>query len=691
MINYSSTISTLKGVGPRILEKLACLNIFTIQDLLFHLPHRYEDRTHITSMRAVRAGQMVLIEGDVISSEISYQGRRRLFVRITDGKGVMTICFFHFTPYMQRFLNVGNRLRCYGEARFDYMGLEMAHPEFRVVDAKNPLPLDDRLTPVYPTTEGLSQTVLRKLTKQAIDMIEKDPEAVCELLPDALLKQHHFPQLKEALIYLHQPSEYADLNLLFTGKHPCQQRLVFEELLAHHVSLLKLRQQSKQHSAPSIVCKQKIAQPFIQSLPFQLTLAQQRVIQEIQHDLSKTHPMLRLVQGDVGSGKTVVAAIAALQVINNQYQVAVMAPTEILAEQHLKSFQQWLEPLNLTIAWLSGSQKNKQRQSELEKIKSGKANIIIGTHALFQEGVEFHDLALVIIDEQHRFGVHQRLALREKGSKNGCYPHQLIMTATPIPRTLAMSAYADLDHSMIDELPPGRTPVKTIMVDNRRRQEVISHIKNACLRKQQVYWVCALIEESDVLQCKAAEDAAKQLKKLLPHLTIELVHGRMKSKEKDQVMSDFKSGKYDVLVATTVIEVGIDVPNASLMIIENAERFGLSQLHQLRGRVGRGSAESFCVLLYQQPLSKTARERLAIMRETTDGFKIAEKDLQLRGPGEVLGAKQSGLIQMKIADLIRDSYLLPAVQQAASQIQNDHILSLIDRWICDSLTECLES
>ncbi len=683
MQSLSLPCASLKGVGDRVAECLAKCGLHTVQDLLFHLPLRYEDRTQITPIRQIRLGDHVVVEGKIITADIKQGRRKALLCCISDGTGFLTLRFFHFSVKQQQSFVSGRTLRCFGEIRGWSAEQEMIHPEYQFVNAQTPLPVEQSLTPVYPTTEGLSQKTLRGLTEQALSII-KENNLLIDLLPINLLPNSLALNLHEAICYVHRPPPDAPVDQLLAGTHPSQQRLAFEELLAHHLSLRRLRHKVQHHQAPVLLAQEKLTTTFLNALAFALTNAQQRVVKEIAADLARPHPMMRLVQGDVGSGKTVVAALAALQAVENGYQVALMAPTELLAEQHFRNFVNWLKPLNINAAWLAGKVKGKVREEVLTTINTGDAHIVIGTHALFQEEVQFARLGLVIIDEQHRFGVHQRLALREKGNKEGQYPHQLIMTATPIPRTLAMTAYADLDCSVIDELPPGRTPVQTVVVGEKRRSEIMLRVQSACAEKRQVYWVCPLIEESEVLQCKAAETAAHQLAEMLPDLRIGLVHGRLPSAQKEQVMASFKNHELDLLVATTVIEVGVDVPNASLMVIENAERLGLAQLHQLRGRVGRGSTQSYCVLLYQYPLSNLAKERLNIMRETNDGFAIARRDLELRGAGEVLGTKQTGMLQMRIADLLRDQGLLTKVQAIAEIILKDHpalVDPLIQRWI----------
>ncbi|PIE40820.1 MAG: ATP-dependent DNA helicase RecG [Gammaproteobacteria bacterium] len=678
----STPVSQLKGVGASTAQKLHRLGLKNLQDLLFHLPSRYQDRTRITPIGATRAFNEALIQGTVEISEVVFRKRRSLVCRVADGSGAIQLRFFHFSAAQQQQLSKGALIRCFGEVRITGFGKEMVHPEYQLLKAAD-APVEQVLTPIYPTTEGVSQNLLRKLTDQAIRLLD-GAHPIKELIPEAVIAEHHWPTLATALKLTHRPSPEANVTQLLQGTHPAQRRLALEELLAHHVSLLGVRQTIKQTTAPALQPTQSRAAQFLGQLPFTPTQAQQRVAAEINQDLSQAHPMLRLVQGDVGSGKTLVAALAALQAIDCGYQVALMAPTEILAEQHYQTFSEWFDALAISTGWLSGKTKGKARASKLVDIESGQFPMVIGTHALFQEDVHYHNLGLVIIDEQHRFGVHQRLQLKDKGAASGITPHQLIMTATPIPRTLAMSAYADLDTSVIDELPPGRKPVTTVVIDNQRRAQVIQRVQNACNEGRQVYWVCTLIEESEALQCQAAEDAARLLSEQLPGIAVGLVHGRMKPQEKSAVMDAFQSGALQLLVATTVIEVGVNVPNASVMVIENPERLGLAQLHQLRGRVGRGSDASFCVLLYQTPLSQQGKARLEIMRATQDGFEIAERDLQLRGPGEVLGTRQTGDIGFKIADLMRDEDLLETLKPIAWQILTHHqplVEPLINRWL----------
>ncbi|WP_111415170.1 ATP-dependent DNA helicase RecG [Billgrantia lactosivorans] len=676
-------VTSLKGVGEALAVKLARLRVESVADLLFHLPLRYQDRTRVTPIGTLRAGHEAVVEGEVSASDVIKGRRRSLLVRLRDGSGIISLRFFHFSPAQQQQFRPGTRVRCFGEARAGATGLEIYHPEYRLLSTDAP-PVEDHLTPIYPTTEGLHQARLRALIEQALARLDEAPEALPDWIGEDLRTRFGLPELHHCLHVLHQPPPDADPERLASGKHPATRRLALEELLAHRLSLQQVRLKIQQDGAPALPSGRSLQARFLTQLPFSLTGAQRRVLDEIGADLAREVPMLRLVQGDVGSGKTVVAAMAALSAIAGDCQAAMMAPTEILAEQHYRTLKAWFAPLGIEVTWLAGKLKGKTRLDTKAAILDGRARMVVGTHALFQGDVHFQRLGLAIVDEQHRFGVHQRLALREKGEAGGLTPHQLVMTATPIPRTLAMSAYADLDVSIIDELPPGRTPVKTVVVPDERRPEVVARIRHACAEGRQAYWVCTLIEESDALQCQAAEATRDELTEALPELAIGLVHGRMKAAEKAAVMEAFKSGELDLLVATTVIEVGVDVPNASLMIIENPERLGLSQLHQLRGRVGRGTSESFCVLLYHGPLSAHSRERLAVMRETTDGFRIAEKDLELRGPGEVLGTRQTGLAQMKIADLERDGDLLERVAPLAEALLARHPEAsrpLIRRWL----------
>ena len=677
-------VSVLDGIGAQTARRFEKLGVSTLQDLLFHLPIRYEDRTRITPIGALTAGMTALIVGRIECADILPRGRKSLIVRITDDTGWISVKFFHYSASQFHAFVPGSAISCYGEARYGYAGLEMTHPDYRIIpDAVSFVP-DAHLTPVYPLTEGLGQHIIRKAVKQALKVCLKDSHLLIDWLPERLLQAMHFPGLNDAIQALHNPLDPAASSALQNGSHPALKRLAFEEMLTHYLSLRLAKSKNQDCQAPILSGDPVAAAHFIRRLPFPLTGAQQRVIAEITENCRREHPMMRLVQGDVGSGKTVVAAYAALLAISSGYQTAVMAPTELLAEQHYLNFSSWFASFETTVVLLNGQLKNKQRNEILEAMKDGSAHIVIGTHALFQEGVEFQKLGLCIIDEQHRFGVHQRLALREKGRRAGIRPHQLVMTATPIPRTLAMLQYADLDISVIDELPPGRKPVVTSVIPADRREDIIARISHWVAEKKQAYWVCTLIEESEVLQCEAAEKTADVLTASLPEVRVALLHGRMKSAEKDAIMQDFKNQQIDLLVATTVIEVGVDVPNAGLMIIENAERLGLSQLHQLRGRVGRGNSDSYCLLLYQPPLSDTARQRLGILRDSNDGFVIAEKDLELRGPGEVLGTRQTGAVHFKIADLSRDAELLDNIQEIGEQFfreATNAIQPLCDRWL----------
>ncbi len=677
-------VTVLRGVGPKSAERLARLGIETVQDVLFHLPLRYQDRTRVVPMGQLRTGEEVVLEGEIEHVEIRFGRRRSLLVHLCDGTGRVILRFFHFSAAQKNALRKGLRLRCFGEVRNGPACQELIHPEYRVVGEEDASGGEDSLTPVYPTTEGMHQLSWRDLTEKALALLRDSRTGLQEWLPAELREARGFMELGEAIAYLHRPPPDAPLQLLLNGGHPAQQRLAFEELVAHQLSLRQARLQQQRHRAPALEGDGTLRGALLEKLPFSLTAAQQRVLEEISADLAQPRPMLRLVQGDVGSGKTIVAALAALQAVESGFQVALMAPTELLAEQHLKNFRHWLEPLGVEVGWLSGRVKGRARSALLTDLASGKTGLLVGTQALFQEDVHYHALGLVIVDEQHRFGVHQRLALREKGARVGTSPHQLIMTATPIPRSLAMTAYADLDLSVIDELPPGRTPVSTLVVSDQRREEIIERVRAACARGRQAYWVCTLIEESEALQCQAAEDVAAELQAALQGLKVGLVHGRLSAQDKEETMQAFKAGEIHLLVATTVIEVGVDVPNASLMIIENPERLGLSQLHQLRGRVGRGSVESHCVLLYHPPLGETARERLAVLRDSSDGFVIARKDLELRGPGEVLGVRQTGEMQFRIADILRDQNLLDDARKAADRILEDfpeRVAPLVKRWL----------
>ncbi|QBG87271.1 ATP-dependent DNA helicase RecG [Xanthomonas oryzae] len=674
-------LSSLPGVGPKVADKFAARGILSVQDLWLHLPLRYEDRTRLTTIAQLQSGVPAQIEGRVDAVERGFRFRPVLRVAVSDAShGTLVLRFFHFRAAQVAQFAVGTRVRVFGTPKPGQNGWEIVHPSYRVLAPDEDAGLGDSLDPVYPVLEGVGPATLRKLIGQALERLP--PEAALELLPPHWLQDEQLPSLRAALLTMHRPPVGTDPQQLLAGGHPAQQRLAIEELLAHQLSLRRQRIALQRFHAPSLPGNGTLVQQLRSALPFQLTGAQQRVFEQIARDLAQSSPMLRLVQGDVGSGKTVVAALAAMLAVEQGKQVALAAPTELLAEQHLNNLRDWLEPLGIRIVWLAGKVTGRARAAAMADVASGQAQVVIGTHALMQEAVVFHDLALAIIDEQHRFGVHQRLALRDKGAAAGSVPHQLVMTATPIPRTLAMSTYADLDVSAIDELPPGRTPVQTIVLSAERRPELVERIRAACAEGRQAYWVCTLIEEGEEpekgargqhggpprIEAQAAEVTFEALSAQLPGVRVALVHGRMKPAEKQQAMLDFKQGRSDLLVATTVIEVGVDVPNASLMIIENAERLGLAQLHQLRGRVGRGAAASSCVLLYQAPLSMMARQRLETMRQTNDGFVIAEKDLELRGPGELLGTRQTGLASFRIADLARDAGLLPRVQVLAERL-----------------------
>ncbi len=680
-----SPLVRLRGVGPALAEKLHKAGLARVEDLLFSLPLRFEDRTTVTPIGSLRLGARAQVLGEILLSETVLRGRRSLLCRVGDGTGQLTMRLFHFSNAQKERLRRGERVLLYGETRPGRLGLEMIHPEYRLLGPNEPVRLAKTLTPVYSITDGVTQNRMRALAAQALEVLER--EAPPELLPKEVTERLALPELTEAITRLHRPPIGFDQATLDTGDDPSVRRLAFEEILAHRLSLRKIRDQNQEFSAPGFVRDGKLLEQFFASLPFRFTEAQTRVCDEIADDLTNTTPMQRLIQGDVGSGKTVVACAAVLQAIESGYQVAMMAPTEILAEQHRLSFTTWLEPLGLRVASLKSKLGARERRENLALIESGEAQLVVGTHALFQESVNFGKLGLIIIDEQHRFGVAQRLALAEKSQLEGSRAHQLVMTATPIPRTLAMTAYADLDTSVIDELPPGRTPVVTAVLPEERRDELIERVSSACKAGRQAYWVCPLIEESEFLDVEAAESRYESLCELLPDVSIGLIHGRMKTAEKETLMRRFKQGAIALLVATTVIEVGVDVPNASLMIIENAERLGLSQLHQLRGRVGRGAEESSCLLLYRSPLGRIARERLKVMRETNDGFVVAEKDLELRGPGEVLGTRQTGSIQFRIASLTRDRPLITEVVKASDLIRRgppDEAERIIERWLGDA-------
>ena len=680
-------LTNLRGVGPALKAKLNAIGIYNVQDLLFHLPFRYEDRTRISPIGSIQAGQTVQLEGEIATSNIQFGRRRSLRCTLHDGSGIISLRFFYFSAAQQRSLAPTTRIRCYGEVRRGRTGLEIYHPEYKVLTGVEDEPITDVLTPVYPSTAGLQQARLRKIIDQALVLLQTSVP-IRDYLPTELTAKLGLHCLTDAIKLIHRPPAEQSLGWLNEGMNPGQKRLAIEELIAHRLCMRRYKKNSEKQAAPAFSNKDELLRRFIAQLPFSLTSAQQAVFQQISQDLYRGCPMLRLLQGDVGSGKTVVAALSALLAIANGYQVALMAPTEILAEQHLLSFENWFTPLGIKVGWLSGKVKGKLRRAQLEEMANGSSQLCIGTHALFQDEVSYKHLGLIIIDEQHRFGVHQRLALREKAAQSRHQPHQLVMTATPIPRTLAMSAYADLDNSIIDELPPGRIPVNTAVISNDRRDQVIASIDKACAENSQAYWVCTLIEESETLQCQAAEVTAAQLTQLLPDVAVGLIHGRMKAAQKSDVMARFKAGQLQLLVATTVIEVGVDVPNASLMVIENPERLGLAQLHQLRGRIGRGAKQSHCILLYQSPLSSAGKQRLTVLRQSNDGFYIAEKDLELRGPGQVLGTQQTGLMSFKVADIVRDANLLDEVRSASEHIMNqypDIIDPLIARWLGEKI------
>lgn len=673
----------LKGIGKITAEKLALFGINSVIDLLFHLPLRYQDKTKITPMQDLLFAQSAVVQGEIVKTYTIPSRKPMLVCEISDDSGTVSLKFFNYFHSQKIKFSNGQNIQAYGEVRFSKNGVEMMHPEYQHFDKTAP-PLSTSLTAIYPKSDGIQQKLLQKSIAQVLTLLDEGKLQLEEFLPQEILSKHKFPDLKTSLLYVHKPPSDANTQALLSGTHICQQRLILEEIMAHLLAMKKLRQQVDQLVAPKLMASKPLIKQFLSKLPFSLTGAQKRVTREIYIDLKKNKPMQRLVQGDVGSGKTVIAALAALAAKDTKYQIALMAPTEILAEQHFKTLNEWFKFEDLV--FLSSAIKGKKRKETLERIQSG-TPIIIGTHALFQNDVEFGNLGLVIIDEQHRFGVHQRLELRNKGQENNFQPHMLIMTATPIPRTLAQTAYANLDISVIDELPPNRQEIGTLVVSNTKMQQVAERIKESCSQGEQAYWVCTLIEESEMLRSKAATDTAEELQILFPKLRIGLVHGRMKSTEKNQIMNQFKAHEIDLLVATTVIEVGVDVPNASLMVIENSERLGLSQLHQLRGRVGRGNKKSHCVLMYQAPLGEIAKQRLEIMRNTTDGFEIAREDLKIRGAGEILGTKQKGAVQFRLADMERDQHLFDIAHSLSSHFIKTHpqICELIiQRWIGDT-------
>jgi ATP-dependent DNA helicase RecG len=663
----------LTGVSKSVLARLHKLGIVDCNALLRHLPLRYVDETRLTVIRDLRAGEQALVQGEIVHAEVQYRPRKALICQLRDETGLLILRFLHFYPSQVAALKPGALVRAMGEARGGFFGMEMVHPQMRAVGENEAL--NTTLTPVYPTTAGLPQALLRRLVERALQQAD-----LTELLPQTIYDALDLPAYADSLRILHSPLPDTAPQRQRDRAHGAWRRLAFDELLAQQLSMRRHHAHRREQGAPQLPPQQRLTAALLAMLPFALTDAQHRVWSEISRDLSESHPMQRLLQGDVGSGKTIVAALAALQAIENGWQAAVMAPTEILAEQHYRKLHDWLAPLGVQVAWLTGTMPKSERQRVHEAVASGGTQLAVGTHALFQQHVQFARLGLAIVDEQHRFGVQQRLALRRKGTQ----PHQLMMSATPIPRTLAMSYYADLDVSVIDQLPPGRTPVKTKLIADVRRDEVIARIRAACQQGRQAYWVCPLIEESEALQLQTALETWQRLSEELAELSVGLVHGRMKPAEKQAMMQAFGANQVQLLVATTVIEVGVDVPNASLMVIEHAERMGLAQLHQLRGRVGRGVAQSACILLYQAPLSQTARARLKVIYECSDGFEIARADLSQRGPGEFLGVRQSGVPLLKIADLERDAYLVEAARVAAEQLLREQPAAAeahLQRWL----------
>ena len=688
MPSLSDPIISISGLGQKTSDRLNQLGIHTLEHLLFHLPSRYQDKTTITSLSSASVEDEILIEVTIDRIEVIPARQRQLLCYLSDNQNQRVLLrFFHFTQYQKQALIRGETIQCFGEIKIGRQGLEMHHPEYRIISQDQKPLLESTLTPVYPLCAGVSQNKMKQWVNNALDVLK------ASVIDDYFEKitQSTMPSLKDSLFLLHHPNKNEDLSKIEAFTHISQQRLIIEELAAHQLSLLKIKEARKSKESKNFSIKNALSNKLLSSLEFDLTSAQSRCISQINEDLSTSEPMHRLLQGDVGSGKTIVAVFALLQAAENNFQTAVMAPTEILARQHLQNFSNYLSPLGIQIAFLSGSQNTQERKDNLSLIENGKAKVIIGTHALFQENVYFEDLALVIIDEQHKFGVHQRLSLSKKAILT---PHQLVMTATPIPRSLTMSAYADLDTSIIDELPPGRQTIETVALSNARRDELITKIKQISKEGRQIYWVCTLIEESEALRAESAEKTFTYLTDNLRELKVVMIHGRLTKSEKEIIMSDFSKGETNLLVATTVIEVGVNVPNASLMIVENAERLGLAQLHQLRGRVGRGSEKSACVLLYQSPLSQTAKERLDILRQSNDGFLIAQKDLELRGPGEILGTQQTGIASMKIADIVRDSYLLKQVGYYSSKmLEAEHTSqnALMTRWIDEEKTHYFDA
>lgn len=671
----------LKGVGPALVSKLQKLKVHNQYDLLFLLPIRYEDKTSLHKISALVAGEKALIQGFIVLTTVVYRGRRMLISQLSDDTGIITLRFFNFSKQQARRLAKNTVVRCFGQTRKTASGLEMIHPEYQIINPENPAPLEAGLTPIYPTTEGLQQGRLRKIVRAAL---EQQIDTIEELLPASIVKELGLVPLTESLREIHQPSQK---NIVNDHQSLARKRLIIEELLANQLALKRLKRHTKKEPAMALA-NRLLKESLIKNLPFKLTKSQARVVEEIEMDLKKNRPMMRLLQGDVGSGKTIVAALAMLIAVGSKQQAALMAPTELLAEQHFNTVVSWFEPLGVSVALLKSKLSAKDRRTVLAGIANGTIDIIVGTHALFQPSVVYKNLALVVVDEQHRFGVEQRLSLMKKSSDRNTVPHQLIMTATPIPRTLAMTAYGDLDASIITELPKGRGNIKTIVVPEEKRSQVMDKISKECALGRQSYWVCPLIEESEELNFQAAESTYVFLQEKLKRLSIGLVHGKLSSVKKTKAMENFINGHTNILVATTVIEVGVDVANSSVMVIENAERLGLTQLHQLRGRIGRGRHESICILLYKKPLSLVAKERLAVIRATNDGFLIAEKDLQLRGPGELLGTRQKGLIGLRIADIMRDAYLLPAINKLTVNIEQNHpdlIEKIVRRWVGDQL------
>ena len=688
MPSISDPIISIKGLGKKTSDRLNQLGIHTLEHLVFHLPSRYQDKTSITPLSDARINDEILIEATIDRIEVIPSRQRQLLCYLSDQQNHRILLrFFHFTQYQKQALIRGESMQCFGEIKIGRKGLEMHHPEYRITSQNQRPLLEQNLSPIYPLCSGISQNKMKQWINYSLEVLK------ISQLDDYFEKitQHSMPSLKSSLMLLHHPEKNEDLSKIETFKHISQQRLIIEELATHQLSLLKTKKARKGKKTNAFILKNTLSDKLLDSLDFKLTNAQSSCIKEINDDLASSEPMLRLLQGDVGSGKTIVAVFALIQAVENNFQAAIMAPTEILARQHLQNFTHYLESLDIQIAYLSGSQNTQERREQLSLIESGEAKVVIGTHALFQESVSFKDLSLVIIDEQHKFGVHQRLSLTKKAQTT---PHQLVMTATPIPRSLTMSAYADLDTSVIDELPPGRQAVETIALSNARREELITKIRKISDEGRQIYWVCTLIEESEALRAESAEKTFTYLKDHLEELTVVMIHGKLSKVEKESIMKDFENGLINLLVATTVIEVGVNVPNASLMIVENAERLGLAQLHQLRGRVGRGSEKSICILMYQSPLSDNARERLDILRHSNDGFMIAQKDLELRGPGEILGTQQTGIASMKIANIIRDAYLLKEAGYYSSKMLEASLESqnaLINRWIDEEKTHYFDA